>query len=137
LTGRYAAYYGHSLELKDDSTFRYEWKFDLASTWAVGHWTVSNKIIYLKFKDVRDRLTRDNQPDSLVLSANEKSNRIKVEEFAIQQTSGGRQAHSISDRLAIRGKKLYQMDNAGQIIPTKESGIWTKEKRQTYVFKVE
>ena len=78
LPGKYSAYYGHSLELKNDSTFRYEWMFDLASSWAVGQWAVSDKTVYLKFKDVYDTLTRENMPDSLILSPDEKSNRIKI-----------------------------------------------------------
>ncbi len=138
LTGKYNAYYGHSLELRVDSTFRYEWHFDLASSWSVGQWKVSNKTVYLNFTNVYDTLTRDGMPDSLVLSSDEKSNRIKNEEFVIGLISGGGQGRSvsgISDRLAIRGKRLYQVDKSGRIIRTRESGIWTKKKKPTYYFR--
>ena len=138
LTGKYNAYYGHSLELKDDSTFRYEWHFDLASSWSVGQWKVSSKTIYLNFKSIYDTLTRDGMPDSLVLSSDEKSNRIRNDEFVIGLISGGGQGRSvngITDRLAIRGKRLYQLDKIGRIIRTRESGNWTKKKKPTYYFR--
>jgi hypothetical protein len=140
LTGKYNAYNGHSLELKSDSTFRYEWRFDLASSWTVGQWRASNGIVYLNFKNVYDTLTREDKPDSLALSSDEKSNRINIEEFAIGQISGGgqgRRIDRITDRLAIRGKRLYLMSKAGQVLRTKESGILDKKKRPTYYFKVD
>jgi hypothetical protein len=138
LTGKYNAYYGHSLQLKDDSTFRYEWHFDLASSWAIGQWTVSNKTVQLNFKDIYDTLTRKDKSDSLVLSADERSNKIENVEFLSYQISGGRQAQNpITNRLAIRGKRLYLMDKDGRVLKTKTSGIWTKKKRPTYYFKVD
>jgi hypothetical protein len=139
LVGKYSAYYGHSLELRDDSTFRYDWHFDLASSWSVGQWKVSNKTVYLKFRNVYDTLTTDGKPDSLVLSSDEKSNRIKNDEFVIGLISSGGQGRSvngITDRLAIRGKRLYQVDKSGRITRTRESGIWTKKKKPTYYFRV-
>lgn len=140
LTGKYAAYYGNSLELKDDSTFRYKWNFDLAGSWTIGKWKVSNKTVYLTITNVYDTLTREGKPDSLVLSSDEKSSRIKLDEFAIGQTSGGgqnRKVDGITDRLAIRGKRLYLVSKTGQVLRTKESGIWDRKKRPTYYFKVE
>ena len=140
MTGKYNAYYGHSLELKSDSTFRYEWRFDVASSWTVGQWRVSNRIVYLNIKNVYDTLTREGKPDSLVSSSDEKSKKINIDQFAIGQISGGgqgRRIDRITDRLAIRGKRLYLMSIAGQVLRTKESGISEKKKRPTYYFKVE
>ena len=140
LTGKYAAYYGNSLELKDDSTFRYEWSFDLASSWTVGKWKVSNKTLYLTIVDVYDTLTREGKLDSLVLSSDDKSNRIKIEEFVGNLISGcgqNRKVDRVTNRLAIRGKRLYLMSKTGQVLRTKESGIWDRKKRPTYYFKVE
>jgi hypothetical protein len=138
LIGKYQAYYGHSLELRADSTFRYQWNFDLASSWTVGQWKVSNGILYLTIKNVYDTLESDGKPDSLVLSSDEKSNRIKIGEFTAGQISGGgqgRRTDRLPGRLAVRGKRLYLMDKAGQIVRRKEPGIWNKRKRPTYYFK--
>ncbi len=138
LIGKYAAYYGHTLHLREDSTFRYEWKFDLASSWSVGKWTVSKGTVYLNIKNVLDTLVREGQPDSLVFSADENPNRISIDQFAMELISGGGQGRTIEripERLAIRGKKLHPMDKAGKIVRRRESGIWNKRKRPTYYFK--
>ena len=138
LTGKYNAYYGHSLELKDDSTFRYEWRFDLIKNWAVGQWSFSNDIVTLKFNEVYDTLTRPDKPDSLVLSMDDKSSKIKIEEFASTQLVSGGQNHSdITDRLIVKRKRLYLMDSNGQPSKIKQRGIWTKKKRPTYNFRVD
>ncbi len=138
LTGKYNAYYGHSSELKDDSTFIYEWRFDLIKNWAVGQWSFSNDIVTLKFTDVYDTLVRPGKPDSLVLSVDDKSSKIKNEEFASTQLVSGGQNHSdITDRLIVKRKRLYLSDNNGRPSKVKQRGIWTKKKRPTYYFKVD
>lgn len=138
LVGKYAAYYGHTLHLREDSTFRYEWQFDLASSWSVGTWRVQKRTLHLNIKTVLDTLTREGQPDSLVLSADEKSNRIQVEDFAITLITGGGQGRAIdriTDRFSVRGKKLHPLNAAGQIVRRRETGIWNKRKRPIYFFK--
>jgi hypothetical protein len=138
LPGKYAAYYGHSLHLREDSTFLYEWQFDLASSWSAGKWRVEKAIVYLNIKPVLDTLARDGQPDSLVLSADEKPNKIHVQEFVGGLISGGGQGRTIEripDRLAIRGKRLHPMNKAGKIERRRESGIWNNRKQPIYYFK--
>jgi len=138
LTGKYNDYFGHTLELKEDSTFRLEWKFDLVKTWAIGQWTYSNDIVYLKFNDIYDTLTRTGKPDSLVLSNDENPNRINKEEFAIYQISSGGQKHvGITDRLTLKRKRLYLTDKNGRPFREKQPGIWTTKKRPTYYIKTE
>jgi hypothetical protein len=138
LTGKYNAYYGHSLELKDDSTFKYEWRFDLIKNWAVGQWTFSKDIVTLNFVDVYDTLVRPDKPDSLVLSLDDKSSKINIEEYGSTQLVSGGQHHSdITDRLIVKRKRLYLMDNNGRPSKVKQRGIWTKKKRPTYYFRVD
>jgi hypothetical protein len=138
LTGKYNAYYGNSLELKDDSTFRYEWKFDLIYNWAVGRWTITDNIIQLTFTNIYDTLTRFNRSDSLVLSGDEKSNRINIEEFASTQfVSGGQHHTGITDRLIFKRQRLYLADKNGRPLRGKQRGIWTKKKRPTWYFRVD
>lgn len=141
LTGKYNTYYGCSLELKADSTFKHDWHFDLASSWAVGRWTVSNGILYLNFKNVYDTLVRENKLDSLVLSADEKSNKINETEFLGYLLSSGRQLprsdNGLTNRLAIRRNRLYLIDKDWQLMKKRESNIGTKKKRPTYYFRAE
>jgi hypothetical protein len=138
LVGNYAAYYGHTLQLRKDSTFRYEWQFDLASSWSVGKWRVEKGIVYLNIRPVLDTLARDGQPDSLVLSVDEKSTKIHVQEFVGGLLSGGGQGRSIEripDRLEIRGKRLHPMNKSGKIDRRRESGLWNNRKRPIYYVK--
>lgn len=141
LTGKYNTYYGCSLELRADSTFKHDWHFDLASSWAVGQWTVSNGIVYLNFKSVYDTLVRENKPDSLVLSADEKSNKIDQTEFLSYLLSSGRQLprndNGLTNRLAIKRNRLYLVDKDWQLMKKKESNIGTKKKRPTYYFRAD
>jgi hypothetical protein len=138
LTGKYGAYYGHSLELKDDSTFRYEWKFDLITFWAVGQWSYSDKIVNLKFIDIYDTLKRPNSPDSLVLSIDEKSTQVKYEEFVTSQlVSGGQKHGGITNNLVFKRQRLYLADKEGRIMRGKQSGIMTKKKRPTWYFRTD
>jgi hypothetical protein len=138
LTGKYNAYYGHSLELKDDSTFAYEWRFDMTRKWAVGKWRYSNRIVQLNFTTIYDTLIRDGQPDSIVLSSDPISSKVSQNQFAIVLIGAGGQDNSrIADRLALRRKRLYQMDKSGKLLTDKKPGIWSKKKRPIYFFRVD
>lgn len=137
LIGKYNTYYGNSLQLKADSTFRYEWRFDLVKNWAVGQWTFSNDIVTLKFVGVYDTLTRPNKPDSLVISGDNKSNKINIEEFTSSLLVSGCQCHTDAiDKLVLKRKRLYLMDKDGRPSKVKQSGVGTK-KRPTYYFRVD
>jgi hypothetical protein len=87
--------------LNKDSTFRFDWRFDLIHDWATG------RTFNLKFIDVFDTLSRNNKPDSLVLSIDEKSSKINEEEFAqTALVSGGQDKDRFGDRFYQRGKRL-------------------------------
>jgi hypothetical protein len=125
------------LELKSDSTFKYEWTFDLASNWAVGRWSVSNNAIHLIFENVYDTLVRDGTPDTLVFSMDEKSDRINEQGLIISIISSRQQGHGgVSNKLAMRGRKLYEIDDKGRIIRARQREFWTQRKRPTYYYRV-
>ena len=138
LTGKYRAYHGHSLELKADSTFRYEWSFDLFKTWGVGRWKFSDDMVRLGFVDIYDTLTRPNKQDSLVLSGDDKSTKLNPEEFLSSQLGSGGQHHSgITDRLILKRQRLYLPDKNGRPFRGKQPGVFTKEKKPTWYFRVD
>src|SRR5687768_6601720 len=82
LTGKYQDYFGHSLQLNNDSTFRFDWRFDLTHDWATVKWSSSDRLISFHFQNIYDTLSRIGKPDSLVLSLDETSNKIDEEEYA-------------------------------------------------------
>lgn len=136
MTGKYSSYHGHSLELRDDSTFRSEWKFDLVRFWAVGQWSYSNKVVHLKFTDIYDTLKRPDKPDSLVLSSDEKSTQVNYEEFVTAQLASGGQTHrGITNNLVFRLQRLYPADKEGRIIREKTSGVVAKKKKPNWYFR--
>ena len=52
--------------------------FDRRSSWTVGQWKASNRMVYLNIENVYGPLKREGKPDSLVFSFDEKSNRFKL-----------------------------------------------------------
>lgn len=126
---KYRDYFGHCLELKNDSTFRCEWHFDLISEWAIGRWTQSGRTITLNFIDVYDTLVRPAKQDSLILSIDDKSNRIGEEEFAVVGLiSGGQYKHRFNDQFRKKGKRLYIVNSNGRLNRSRREGIWQQRK---------
>ena len=94
--GIYNNRFSESIELNSDSTFIHKWGFDLASSWTIGKWNVKNDTIYLKVELVKDTLQiRDSENnvvrDSLVISSDQKIDRIEQNEFIISSLSSGGQ----------------------------------------------
>ncbi|HEY5750104.1 MAG TPA: hypothetical protein VIU12_28760 [Chryseolinea sp.] len=126
--GKYQDYFGHSLELKKDSTFRSDWRFDLIHVWATGQWTVSGKTLTLKFIGVYDTLSSVGKSDSLVLSIDEQSNKINKEEFLVTALiSGGQNKDEFSDRFYRRGKRLFLTKKNGRPSKSRRHGIWPQK----------
>ncbi len=128
-TERYQDYFGNTLVLNSDSTFRFDWRFDLIHDWATGRWTTSGRKICLNFIDVYDTLSRPDKSDSLVLSLDEKSSKINQEEFAqTGRASGGQRKDRFSGRFYQRGKRLFPADKNGRPIKSRQRGIWVQKK---------
>lgn len=137
LTGQYRDYFGQTLDLKRDSTFRLDWRFDLAHTWTSGTWTVSTDTVYLTFRTVYYTLKRSNKRDSLVLSSDERPNGINEHDFAISlMASGGQRNDGIPNRLLHRGKRLIQVDENGKLVMDKRRGISRTKKKPTWFMKM-
>jgi hypothetical protein len=127
-TGKYQDYFGRTLILNKDSTFRFDWRFDLIYEWASGQWTVSGRTVNLNFISVYDTLSRPHRPDSLVLSIDEKSNKVNAEEFGQSVLlSGGQYKDRFSDRLYKKGNRLFLTKN-GRPYKSRHRGIWTQKK---------
>ena len=132
-TGKYQDYFGHELTLNEDSTFKFDWRFDLIHDWSAGQWTVSGRTLKLEFNIIYDTLSRPDKVDSLVLSADEKSNRITGIEFAeTGLQSGGQNRDRFQDLFTLRVNRLYLADKNGRPIKSRHRGIWTKKKWPTF-----
>ena len=129
IAGKYEDFFGHDLELKNDSTFKFEWRFDLVYNWAIGNWSISNKVISLNIVDVYDTLVRTGEPDSLVLSIDPIFNSINAEQYAESQLiSGGQYRDRFPTELKKKGERLYLIDQKYNIRRTRNKGIWPQKR---------
>lgn len=135
LQGKYKDYFGHSLELNNDSTFKFEWRFDLIYNWAIGKWSIKGEVLTFNFITVYDTLKRASKPDSLVLSSGTTSNSIDESQFAESQLIlGGQFKDRFPNKLKRKGKKLYLINFKGNISRSKQRGIWP-QKRWVFGYK--
>ncbi|MCH2193219.1 hypothetical protein [Kordia sp.] len=86
--GVYFDYFSEKIELRADSTFSHTYRFDLASSWTDGTWSIQNDTIYLSTKLVLDTLripvTRSKiLKDTLVLSQDKNVDRIGFNEYLV------------------------------------------------------
>jgi len=136
--GIYNDRFSESLELKSDSTFVHNYRFDLSSSWTTGKWKVSNDTIYFKSELVSDSLQiRDSNgnkiKDSLVLSADHKINRIELNEFIMSSlSSGGQNRVKPPNKLYWKRKKLYRINENETLVLRKLKAFWTDKKYKTY-----
>lgn len=116
LIGKYQNELGETLILKSDNTFEYTWRFDLASSWNVGTWSVEkDKYIYLTIDEIKDTLKTENKIE-LVLSSDKISNEITNHEYVINILSGGGQSRNLPPKkLRIQKEKLYTFSKEGSI----------------------
>ena len=136
--GKYKDYSGYSIEFKSDQTFEFNYQFDLASGWALGTWNRHEDTIQLIPTLILDTLIREGIPDSLVLSLDITSERITMEQFAIDQiTSGGQLPTYVPEKLLYRNNRLYKFDKKGKVKRKKEKGVLTQKKYDPSFFRTE
>ena len=133
ITGRYDNSFGSRITLNADSTFRYRWNFDLASSWNTGNWSVKNDTIYLISILVYDTLKiKDDKGgfrDSLVYSLNEKSESITNEEYVPNQlVSGGQGRKAILLKLFYYGDRLFEFSKELKPLKKRVRGFMTSRK---------
>ena len=139
ITGHYADYFGQSLVLNRDSTFDFNWAFDMERSWTKGNWTFNNKTLFLTSSLVYDTLRTKEKSgewtDSLVLSSDQKVDVIS-KLFPGYLTSGGQNRMPPPVKLVFRRKKLYPVSKSGQINQTKRPNFWTRKKFKQYFRRV-
>jgi len=142
IVGNYYSRINGAIELKSDSTFIYKYRFDLSSSWTKGKWKIANDTIYLTTKLVMDTLKIRNSEnnvirDSLVLSSDERIDRIEQNEYLISTiSSGGQNRIKPPNKLFRKRKKLYLINQNGSLDLRKLRGIQTNKKYKTYFKKL-
>lgn len=133
VTGSYFNSFGSRITLNADSTFKYKWNIDLASSWNTGKWQIMNDTIYfnpvivydtLKIKDEKNFLR-----DSLVLSLDEESESITKNEYvSYLLVSGGQSRHRVPEKLIYHQNKLFDFTKESKLLKKKVRGFMTSKK---------
>jgi hypothetical protein len=138
LYGIYSDRFGEKIELKLDSSFLHSYRFDLASSWTIGKWKVSNDTIYLKTEFVSDSLKLYDSDgklikDSLVLSADQKVGRVQLSDLLVSILSaGGQNRVKPPNQLYWKRNRLYRIKKNGKLDLRKLKAFWTDKKHKTY-----
>jgi hypothetical protein len=139
--GKYSNYFGESFYFEEDSTFKYTWLFDLASSWTNGSWKISNDTLYIEPKIILDTLRTLNshgiEIDTLVVSTDEIQNRTDSIAYISSFLSGGGQNRRIPpSKLHYKNKRLYLILENGKLDRRKKSFL-TRKRYKTYFIEVE
>ena len=138
VAGKYENDFGETLILKPDSTFKYIWKFDLASSWNIGTWKINDKNeIKLFKKEIFDTI-KDNDKIELVLSTSEFSQTTTSKKFALNSISGGGQSRKlIPENLIFKNGKIFTFSSSGKIQNKKIStSLNSKQKSKPWFEKI-
>lgn len=129
IVGNYKDNFGYQIEIFNDSTFEFNYQFDLASGWSIGKWKIIGDTIILTPTPIMDTLIRMSEPDSLVLSLNKTTERVSEEQFAIDNiTSGGQLPDYVPKKLVFKKERLYEVKKNGKLKKKKVRGLFTKKK---------
>ncbi|PWJ30594.1 hypothetical protein [Sediminitomix flava] len=136
--GLYIDSFGSKIYFASDTTFKYEWNFDLASSWSIGKYEIVTDKVHFYTSSIFDTLSLDNGVDSLVLSMDDISNRIEASEFIVNSISGGGQSRKEPPfELIIRKNKLFHVNSKGKADRKKRRGIMNSSKKlKPYYFKI-
>ena len=131
LLGHYRDYFGSRIELNVDSTFKYTWNFDLSASWTKGTWTLVGDTVYFQMIPTYDTLSQTNAngstSDTLILSADETSERFTQTQFvATLLSSGGQNRRGYPDKLFFRKGRLYEIQN-GKLVKKQKVFLTTKK----------
>jgi hypothetical protein len=112
--GKYSGFPG-VLELKKDSTYTYNWAYDLSSSWSVGFWYTNKDTLYLTNTPIYDTLYIPGSQSNdykLVLSLNEFSEIIdsSIYELTIQSFRGQNRWYPPT-KLYLKRRRLYFLIN--------------------------
>jgi hypothetical protein len=138
ILGIYSDRFSEKIELKADSTFIHSYRFDLGSSWTTGKWKMKNDTIYLKTKLIMDTLQIRNSEnkiirDSLVISGNQKAERVESNDLiALVLSSGGQNKVKPPEKLFVRGNKLYLINESGKLDLRKLKAFSSNRKYNTY-----
>lgn len=139
--GVYRSYGGvYELILKKDSTFEYNFRFDLEHRWTVGRWRLDGKNIELSVTPILDTVRPLNRPyakcDSVILSTDQRSNKgydslfVETDRNGIEHYTGfsSSQDTSIKLQYLYKRNRLFGVRKNGTVIRGRARFIWPEHR---------
>lgn len=127
--GQYHDFFARSIVINSDSTFKYEFHFDLESSWTKGTWITNRDTIYLQVIPIFDTLkyvdVNGISHDSLRLSLDQNAGQVTLEETQLLY-SYGQERHPCPKKLYFKHNKLYSIMADGKLVTRKFS--WGNKK---------
>jgi hypothetical protein len=138
VAGHYRNYFGGSLNIVPDSTFKYSWHFDLQGSWTNGKWRMIKDTVYFTMIPVYDTITHAIKNgeivDSLVLSLDEIPKRTTINLNVLY--SGGQNIQPYPTKLLYRKNRLYEIDKHGKLDKKWGKNLWSKRKWPPWFTKI-
>jgi hypothetical protein len=139
IVGSYRDYFGSSIQLNTNNTFRYRWHFDMVSSWTEGTWALIGDTVYFHMVPTYDTLSRSDINgigfDTLILSTDEIPERFTQTQFAAMLLSSTEQNRwDYPDKLLFKKERLYKMRNGKRVVK-KQKGFWSDKKWDPWFFK--
>lgn len=147
VSGKYFNYWNQKIELKPDSTFRYEYRFDLFYDKVIGKWRLNSDTLYLNEIIICDTVY---YKDTIELSSGTTVYMTKKELIRSEDDNADvfhdrpellyipyipRNASFDIKKLYIKRNKLFKIDNSGEIIKTKRRCPIRKKRYSDYFIK--
>lgn len=128
------------MSFNNDSTFLFQWRFDMSGRWTEGRWSYTRDTIYLLKIAVLDTLVVNGQNGSvygsLILSSDNKKERYTEQQFLANGLSTSQQnLRYFPDTLFMKRSKLFEIHNGRRVIK-RVRGIMTDKRWKKSYFKV-
>ena len=139
--GHYRNHFFSEIQLNADSSFEYNWYRDLYGRWRKGIWSSKGDTIYFHIVPMYDtlRIIKGNgmTADTLILSKYSKPRRLTLQALAeISVTSIEQNGMTLSDKMVLKGNKLYEIKN-GSLVTEKRIVIKKGSESDPWYFKSE
>jgi len=140
VTGKYIDHFANEIVIKDNNTFGYKFDFDLIHNWAEGTWTSNGDTLYFRVIPVYDTMSvlsiDGGFGDSLVLSADQNTERISEADHIKNFISSGAQIPLPFSRLFFKKDRLYIIKN-GKLLRKRQRASWQRKKWHPWFFKAD
>lgn len=138
ISGTYNDFFGNTISLHPDSTFKYTYQFDTVFSWNTGTWKMSGDTILFNPVLVYDTLITQGPLSEIreeILSIDETSELYIDDPESLVLCCFFQNQKEPPNKLFYKDQCLYKFDKSDNLITQKIRGVWTKKKWPPYYVK--